>query len=286
MGGAKKGGLGATKVMANFADIEQQANMADQHREKVPEKKMTEEEEAEKMASVRLAYQDLSLQSKKQEESLKHLDPTKAKQLERLGMGFNARGNVSHSAISDMKTIAQEPTPKISSKVYDKEPKDDFFDDYASSASMYGNTSKQQDAELAMMGFESIEPIESCHSNIETMFAASRNNNNEHTDSARNTKSGARSGGHKYNTYENDEAQKKFGGAKAISSEQFFNNEPSDFERQANLTKFQGSNSISSADYFGDPKSPTSSSRGEHLTGERFCERRIFNLPNCNRRFE
>lgn len=264
MGGAKKGGLGATKVKANFADIEQQANMADQLKEKVPEKKLTEEEEADKIASVRLAYQDLSLQAKKQEETLKHMDPTKAKQLERLGMGFNARGNVSHSAISDMKTIAQEPSPKIPTKVYEKEPKDDFFDDYVSSASMYGSqSSKSQDDELARMGFETIEPIETSHSNIETMFSSNRNNNNERKDLYRSNKTHSKTtaGGTKYNTYENDEAQKKFGGAKAISSEQFFHNEPSDFERQANLTKFQGSNSISSADYFGDAK-PTSSSRG------------------------
>lgn len=59
-------------------------------------------------------------------------------------------------------------------------------------------------------------------------------------------------GGTKYNTYENDEAQKKFAGAKAISSDQFFNKEATTFERSANMAKFQGSNSISSAEYFGD----------------------------------
>lgn len=46
-------------------------------------------------------------------------------------------------------------------------------------------------------------------------------------------------------------AQKKFGTAKGISSQQFFGDEASSYERSANLAKFQGSNSISSADYFG-----------------------------------
>lgn len=59
-------------------------------------------------------------------------------------------------------------------------------------------------------------------------------------------------GGTKYTTYENDEAQKKFANAKAISSDQYFNKEATSFERSANMAKFQGSSSISSADYFGD----------------------------------
>lgn len=43
------------------------------------------------MVSVRLAYQDLSIQAQKQEDKLKQTDPAKAKQMERLGMGFNHR---------------------------------------------------------------------------------------------------------------------------------------------------------------------------------------------------
>lgn len=60
----------------------------------MPEKKLTEEDEATTIASVRLAYQDLSIKAKKEEEKLKTLDPAKAKQMERLGMGFNRRGYV------------------------------------------------------------------------------------------------------------------------------------------------------------------------------------------------
>lgn len=40
---------------------------------------------------MRLAYQDLSIQKKQAEDKLKQIDPKKATQLERLGMGFGAR---------------------------------------------------------------------------------------------------------------------------------------------------------------------------------------------------
>lgn len=55
-----------------------------------PKKPQTEAEEAETMASMRLAYQDLSVQAQREEQKLKQIDPAKAKQMERLGMGFNS----------------------------------------------------------------------------------------------------------------------------------------------------------------------------------------------------
>lgn len=259
-------------MKTNFASLEHQANLADQQNEKVPEKKLSEKDEAETIASVRLAYQDLSIKAQKQEEKLMHSDPTKAKQMERLGMGFNVRGHVSHSALSDMQTIAQEPTPtpKFTTKCYEREPKDDFLDDY--STTMYA-TSKQQDPDLIMMGFETIEPIDSRHSAISSMFTPSNkspNDNNSFYKSSQSSMS-ARSDTKSISStssksYENEDAQKKFGGAKAISSDQFFCNEPSSFERSANLAKFQGSNSISSAEYFGDNKNNASSNRGRDFS--------------------
>lgn len=176
--GARKG-LGATRVKTNFADLEQQATMADNMKEAVmmqPEKTMTVAEEEDAIQSVRLAYHDLSLKKNREEERLKSVDPTKAKQMERLGMGFNLKaGGVSHSALTDMQTINQESAPKSSGsmKAFDRETNSDFFDDY--STSMYSSSSTssiKQDRELMMMGFETIEPIETSQKNIQSMFMA------------------------------------------------------------------------------------------------------------------
>lgn len=76
-------------MQTNFEDLEREAQMADSIRsQKVAEAK-PEDVEAQ-TASLRLAYQDLSLESKKQSERLQKVDPSKAQQLERLGMGFMA----------------------------------------------------------------------------------------------------------------------------------------------------------------------------------------------------
>lgn len=284
--GAKKG-LGAKKVMTNFADIEQRANLSDQMNQvkvPAPEKKLTQEQEADAMTSVRLAYQDMSVQKQKEEDRLKSIDPNKAKQMERLGMGFNVRGGVSHSMMTDMQTITQDVAPattKFQPKSFDRDNSSDFFDDY--STSMYnnassGSTSSNKDyREAAAMGFETIEPIESKH-NVTSMFspqtapAVSKSSSVNDRQPASSTGSSGNSYGGRSrenrekpatNSYDSDSIQKKFAGSKSISSDQFFGNDATAFERSANMTRFQGSNSISSADYFGDGTQQTNAGRSE-----------------------
>lgn len=59
---------------------------------------------------IKQAYEDLSERQKQTTEKMRTLDPKKAEQMERLGMGFSnssKRGAISHSAVSDMMTIEQ-----------------------------------------------------------------------------------------------------------------------------------------------------------------------------------
>lgn len=94
--GAKKGGFGAQKVKADFAEIEKEAELMDQMKERAEEqarldKERQAEEDERQRITMSLAYQDISKQQQKRAEKLKNLDPKKAEQVERLGMGIGMR---------------------------------------------------------------------------------------------------------------------------------------------------------------------------------------------------
>ncbi|XP_054733598.1 ADP-ribosylation factor GTPase-activating protein 2 isoform X1 [Anastrepha obliqua] len=299
--GARKGGLGATKVKTNFAEIEQRANLANQCKEApVVSNPKSAEEELESVASMRLAYKDLSIQKTREEEKLKSIDPAKAKQMERLGMGFSLRGSdVSHSALSDMETIQQS----IASKTAPSQVKSSGIgnsDDMANIDSVLGEysfelyidnvggggrgnsgtkSSKLDKSELEMMGFETIEPIGGGHSNITSMFSGADGDAkpttttklSQSTSSSDNVarKTLAKS---KSTSVDDTSAQQKFGSAKGFGSDQFFASDASKTDRRkANLTRFQNSDSISSSEYFGGSRNGQENrgSRG-YTTGVNF----------------
>ncbi|EFN85501.1 ADP-ribosylation factor GTPase-activating protein 2 isoform X2 [Harpegnathos saltator] len=239
--GKKAGSLGAQRVKTNFDELERSiTEIGKQIQEKDQEVTKKEQEEL----TTRLIYQyeqNLSQQAKKAEERAKQLDPSKAGQAERLGMGFNVRSGASHSALGDMKTITQETSSKTITAV---EPRlrdierdlivglDEFFAVYANS------TSKSSRSEDVVVVAEPEPP--------KRLISSTRTAKNDIKASP---------------TVEG-EAQKKFGSAKAISSEQYFQDSTSDnsWERKSNLRRFEGSSSISSADYFGTESSTPSSS--------------------------
>ncbi|XP_023725166.1 ADP-ribosylation factor GTPase-activating protein 2 isoform X3 [Cryptotermes secundus] len=265
--GAKKGGLGAQKVKANFADIEREAAMADQLKVQAAEEakvmaERTAEEEQKQIASMRLAYQDLSLQQKKEQEKLKQVDPVKAQQVERLGMGFASRIGVSHSALSDMKTIEQEsPSKAISSSaksVFDRDSdRDGFFDDFrfsspSSGFSMY-KSSPSENKNLEAMFLDGNTSRDRCGSSKGWGSFEPENRQPSSSNYAYDDRPAPRRDPPSVSSSSvGNEAQKKFGSAKAISSEQFFGgSSDNSWERKANLSRFEGSSSISSAEYFG-----------------------------------
>ncbi|CAB3362816.1 Hypothetical predicted protein [Cloeon dipterum] len=254
--GAKRG-LGAQRVKANFEEIEREAQMNDEIKTKAVEEvtKPTQEEEEAQMSSMRLAYQDLSLKQQREEERLKHIDKNKAQQVERLGMGFASRSGISHSALTDMQAIEQEGV--VEKKKQSSVPssrstfESDFFEEFQSGFSMY-KSSEPKSTGSAWGTFDDAEPASN---------SSSQNNSKKWSDpepvkppsQPRSTAGAASANG--------NEAQKKFGGAKAISSDQFFqDSDANNWERKANLQRFEGSSSISSADYFGDGSSRPSNS--------------------------
>lgn len=83
-------------MKTNFAELEREAALAEESRLRVQEENakmaaLSAQEQADREAAVRLAYKDLSSQVHQKEEQIRKVDPKKAEQMERLGMGLNAR---------------------------------------------------------------------------------------------------------------------------------------------------------------------------------------------------
>ena len=91
------------------------------------------------MVSLRLAYQDLEVQQKKKDQAMSRMDPKKAQQMERLGMGFGSgaapratgfNSTKSHSLMSDSGVIVQEEPGSARTAQFTSNTKDNFFDDF------------------------------------------------------------------------------------------------------------------------------------------------------------
>ncbi|KAI4904631.1 hypothetical protein NFI96_014615 [Prochilodus magdalenae] len=254
--GSKKGGLGAQKVSSqSFSAQERRAQAVDKQREEAAAVKSAEPE-VPVVTSLRLAYQDLELQRKRDEAKLQGLEGKKKEQAERLGMGLANRSGVSHSVLADMQTIQQE-TPTIAqsasrSRRYseDEEEEPGFFSIRPSSR-FTDDTPQSSDQFFSQWG--DVKKKEQKKPEPDFYLSSKMSSFEERSTARRKADPGPVSA--------SDDAQKKFGGAKAISSDMFFGKQDnSEYEARTRLDRFSGSSAISSADLFDEQKKQTSSS--------------------------
>jgi len=253
--GAKKG-LGAQKAAKDFAEIEREAEMADNVAvmRKEEATKSVEDQEAS-MVSMRLAVQDIETQQKKNDQAMSRMDPKKAQQMERLGMGFGSNtgfgGQKSHSVFSS--EIVQEEPSGARKASYQSSTKDNFFDDFEvvdkEDLGWGGSGSRSRVDDICAPGNTNNSKSsweQDMNDNVSKLAPSKSSNWDNDFDSKPKRSPAPVSSGPSSSS---SEAVSKFGNAKSISSDMFFGGE-SNSERDANLSRFQGSNSISSDMYF------------------------------------
>jgi len=254
--GAKKG-LGATKVTKDFSEIERDAALADsiavtRREEAKMEAAKTEEEAAAQLASMRLAYQDISAQQEKQKDRLAKVDPKKAEQMERLGMGFGGGAglgaNIQSHSLS-MGEIVQEEPGNARKPQFGGSTKDKFFDDFEvvdkeEVSGGWGRGPSRLDEICAPSNSNKAAWEQDLNENISKSASKSSAWSNDFDSKPKRVVSSAVA-----SPVSSEDAVKKFGNAKSISSDMFFDGGNQD-TRDANLSRFQGSASISSDMYF------------------------------------
>ncbi|CAG0913058.1 unnamed protein product [Notodromas monacha] len=274
--GGKRGAMGAQKVHTDFAAVEKEAELADQimfesksKKNEVVKESTVEDAAAkrEELASMKLAYETLS---KEQDRARITLDPQKAEQAERLGMGFGGYGSsssgVSHSVFSDLKTIEQKPIGASAKKstnhskdFFAVESDDDDFEDLGTSLKSKSRGSSSFFAE--QLGED--DPWDkkktskpSWEKDLEARTGAMKISSGYTDSSAPSPRVSNPS-----TAVSTEDTLKKFANAKSISSEQFFGEKDPSYEERMNLARFEGSSAISSDAYFGRESQP-SGSRG------------------------
>uniref|UniRef100_A0A8D0ZA15 ADP-ribosylation factor GTPase-activating protein 3 n=1 Tax=Sus scrofa TaxID=9823 RepID=A0A8D0ZA15_PIG len=154
---------------------------------------------------------------------------------------------ISHSVTSDMQTIEQE-TPVVAKPR--KKYSDDNDDSYFTSTSRYFD----EPMELRSSSFSSWDDSSDSYWKKETI---------KDTDPTLKTtgytdRPAARRKPDHEPVDDTDEAQKKFGNVKAISSDMYFGRQAqADYETRARLERFSASSSISSADLFEEQRKQT-----------------------------
>ncbi|CAH8642621.1 unnamed protein product [Schistosoma guineensis] len=272
---AKKGGLGASKVKADFSAIVSAAERADiekkcQIRSTDQDLEDKEKRNEERLASIRLAYKDITDGCESQDTAnLKSTDSQRAKQAERLGMGKIGTGNreISHSAFANIQKIEQENsapthTSSLSSNLdpffissYSNRDRDtrNFFDSgddnlFGGSATygMNGGWSKNKSRDNDWDGHFS-DPFNQKPNRTRDLSTVA----DEFPTKSPSKQPTSLSSKQSETNPDLSELMKKFANATSISSDAFFDRNDSESD---GLSRFHGSSSISSDDYFGHPK--------------------------------
>ncbi|CAI4232794.1 unnamed protein product [Auanema sp. JU1783] len=241
--GGKKGGLGAQKIKIDFEDLEQRAEEHEKNKTmqetaaaaiNLNYEEDRKEPEVAKL-STRLAMQQIDAQKKVMESKVSG-DPQKAAAVDRLGMVGLGRPRAAHSVASGVRKIQQADlssraatTPSRAEEEWEfvddgfsktESTSEKTFDDFADLKS--SKPAKQDDF---FDNWEQSAPQKSRYSTpSKAPVAAAANDVDVH---------------------------KKFGNAKAISSDMYFGSNEMDYETKSALSKFEGQSAIGSADLWG-----------------------------------
>ncbi|XP_037777197.1 ADP-ribosylation factor GTPase-activating protein 2-like isoform X2 [Penaeus monodon] len=276
LGAKKGGGLGAQRVKKDFSAIEKEAVRNDQLRQEAKATELSKEEQQQSLQSLERAYEDMSIAGKREEERMMRVDPKKAQQAERLGMGLGARSGASHSMFGEMKTIEQEtPVGAKSNRSNNNNFRDDDIEEdfetiirFSSGPPKYRDSPFEDRNNFGFSGGKGsgIDDLLGNKSSMtsssswENEFDKSKSSSGVSSSSSLGSMSSSNkvsaSANYKYTPVEDKKAQQKFGNAKAISSDMFFQDRDPDAEMRSTLARYEGSSSISSADLFGGPQTP------------------------------
>ncbi|GMT14118.1 hypothetical protein PFISCL1PPCAC_5415 [Pristionchus fissidentatus] len=269
--GAKKAGLGAQKLRMNFDELEAKA---DEHEKAVAEEaaaafayqeaivKGVQPSEEVTALSSRLAMQNIEKEKKKIEARVAG-DPTKAAAVERLGMGGlgGGRPRAIHSISSGVRVVRQDdlapagrgaPAKKVVEEEWDTlDDRNDLGFDSGLPSKASKTTSKGEDEDKFFDAWDTPAPKGTSGMGGVSKPAAPSSRGMFGAAGGRGHGSAATAA-----PAADVDVQKKFGNAKAISSDMMFNTPEMDYETKAALAKFDGVKSLGSADLWGEGSAP------------------------------